>query len=39
MRVVDAKFDEYAFIYTNKTKEGVSEILNGLYSKSLICSA
>ncbi|KAI7792803.1 lipocalin-type prostaglandin D synthase-like protein, partial [Triplophysa rosa] len=33
MRVVDARFDEYAFIHTIKTKEGVSELLNALYSR------
>lgn len=37
MRVVDAKFDEYALIHTIKTKGGVSEVLNKLYSKSSIC--
>ncbi|XP_056306087.1 lipocalin-like, partial [Danio aesculapii] len=33
MRVVDAKFDEYAIFHTIKTKGGVSEILNKLYSR------
>ncbi|XP_057178489.1 lipocalin-like isoform X3 [Triplophysa rosa] len=31
--VVDARFDEYAFIHTIKTKEGVSELLNALFSR------
>ncbi|KAI2649046.1 Lipocalin [Labeo rohita] len=33
MRVVDAKFDEYALVHTIKTKGGVSEILNKFYSR------
>ncbi|XP_051737615.1 lipocalin-like [Ctenopharyngodon idella] len=33
MRVVDAKFDEYAFVHTIKTKGGVSYVLNKLYSR------
>lgn len=37
MRVVDAKFDEYAIVYTIKTKGGESEILNKLHSKSFLC--
>lgn len=38
MRVVDAKFDEYALVHTIKTKGGVSEVLNKLYSKSSLCT-
>lgn len=34
MRIVDAVYDEYALVHTIKTKEGVSQILNKLYSKS-----
>lgn len=34
LQVVDAVSDEYAVIHTIKTKEGVSETLNSLYSKS-----
>lgn len=37
MYVVDAKFDEYAIIYTIKTKGGVSDVLNKLHSKSCLC--
>ncbi|XP_048047731.1 lipocalin-like isoform X2 [Megalobrama amblycephala] len=33
MRVVDAIFDEYAIVHTIKTKEGKSEILNKLHSR------
>ncbi|XP_016330883.1 lipocalin-like [Sinocyclocheilus anshuiensis] len=33
MRVVDAKFDEYAIVHTIKTKEGESEILNKLHTR------
>ncbi|KAK7123841.1 hypothetical protein R3I93_022069 [Phoxinus phoxinus] len=33
MRVVDAKFDEYALVHTIKTKGDVSEVLNKLYSR------
>ncbi|XP_051970771.1 lipocalin-like [Xyrauchen texanus] len=33
MRVVDAKYDEYAIIHTIKTKGGVSEVLNKLFSR------
>ncbi|XP_051969790.1 lipocalin-like [Xyrauchen texanus] len=33
MRVVDAKYDEYAIIHTIKTKADVSEVLNKLYSR------
>lgn len=34
MRIADAVYDEYAVVHTIKTKEGVSQILNKLYSKS-----
>lgn len=34
MRFVDAVYDEYALIHTIKTKEGVSQVVNKLYSKS-----
>lgn len=34
MRIVDAVYDEYALVHTIKTKEGVSQVLNKLYSKS-----
>lgn len=34
MRVVDVVYDDYAVVHTIKTKEGVSEVLNKLYSKS-----
>uniref|UniRef100_A0A3Q3JLE9 Uncharacterized protein n=1 Tax=Monopterus albus TaxID=43700 RepID=A0A3Q3JLE9_MONAL len=34
MRIVEVLYDEYALVYTNKTKDGVSEVLNNLYSKS-----
>lgn len=39
MRIVDAVYDEYALVHTIKTKEGVSQVLNKLYSKSwfIIC--
>ncbi|XP_073682699.1 lipocalin-like [Garra rufa] len=33
MHVVDAKFDEYAFVHTIKTKGGESEILNKLHTR------
>ncbi|KAL0170457.1 hypothetical protein M9458_035053, partial [Cirrhinus mrigala] len=33
MRVVDAKFDEYAIVHTIKTKGGESEILNKLHTR------
>ncbi|XP_051542864.1 lipocalin-like [Myxocyprinus asiaticus] len=33
MRVVDAKYDEYAIVHTIKTKDDVSEVLNKLYSR------
>lgn len=34
MRVVDVVYDDYALVHTVKTKDGVSEVLNKLYSKS-----
>lgn len=34
MRVVDVNYDDYAMVHTIKTKDGVSEVLNKLYSKS-----
>ncbi|XP_036378230.1 lipocalin-like [Megalops cyprinoides] len=34
MRVVSIKYDEYALIHTIKTKGGVSEVLNKMYSRS-----
>lgn len=33
MRFVDVVYDDYAVVHTIKTKEGVSEVLNKLYSK------
>lgn len=35
MRVVDAIFDKYAVVHTIKTKGGVSDVLNKLYSKDI----
>lgn len=34
MRIVDVVYDNYALVHTIKTKDGVSEVLNKLYSKS-----
>ncbi|XP_020509804.1 lipocalin [Labrus bergylta] len=34
MRIVDVVYDDYALVHTIKTKEGVSEVLNKLYSRS-----
>ncbi|XP_047205205.1 lipocalin-like [Girardinichthys multiradiatus] len=34
MRFVDVVYDDYAVAHTIKTKEGVSEVLNKLYSRS-----
>lgn len=34
MRFVDVVYDDYAVVHTIKTKEGVSEVLNKLYSRS-----
>ncbi|XP_054893479.1 lipocalin-like [Poeciliopsis prolifica] len=39
MRFVDVVYDNYAVIHTIKTKEGVSEVLNKLYSRSPEISA
>lgn len=36
MRIVDIVYDDYALVHTIKTKDGVSEVLNKLYSKSAI---
>lgn len=33
MRIVDVLYDDYAVVHTIKTKDGVSEVLNKLYSK------
>ncbi|XP_044032817.1 lipocalin-like [Siniperca chuatsi] len=33
MRIVDVLYDEYAVVHTIKTKDGVSEVLNKLYSR------
>ncbi|KAK2859366.1 hypothetical protein Q5P01_003986 [Channa striata] len=33
MTVVDVVYDDYALIYTTKTKDGVSEVLSELYSR------
>lgn len=33
MRIVDVVYDEYALVHTIKTKNGVSEVLNKLYSE------
>ncbi|KAE8279971.1 Lipocalin Precursor [Larimichthys crocea] len=33
MRIVDVVYDDYALVHTTKTKEGVSEVLNNLYSR------
>ncbi|XP_041823370.1 lipocalin-like isoform X2 [Melanotaenia boesemani] len=33
MRIVDVVYDDYALVHTIKTKEGVSESLNKLYSR------
>ncbi|KAM6900538.1 lipocalin-like [Xenentodon cancila] len=34
MRIVDVVYDDYALVHTIKTKEGVSEVLDKLYSRS-----
>ncbi|XP_017283942.1 prostaglandin D2 synthase b, tandem duplicate 1 isoform X2 [Kryptolebias marmoratus] len=39
MRIVDVVYDNYALTYTIKTKEGVSEVLIKLYSRSTEVSA
>uniref|UniRef100_A0AAQ5ZBV5 Lipocalin/cytosolic fatty-acid binding domain-containing protein n=1 Tax=Amphiprion ocellaris TaxID=80972 RepID=A0AAQ5ZBV5_AMPOC len=33
MRIVDVVYDDYALVHTIKTKDGVSEVFNKLYSK------
>ncbi|KAM3860421.1 lipocalin-like [Diretmus argenteus] len=33
MRIVEVEYEEYALVHTIKTKDGVSEILNNLYSR------
>ncbi|XP_029314071.1 lipocalin-like [Cottoperca gobio] len=33
MRIVDVQYDDYALVHTIKTKDGVSEVLNKLYSR------
>lgn len=33
MRIVDAVYDDYALVHTIKTKDGVPEVLNKLYSR------
>ncbi|XP_041817468.1 prostaglandin D2 synthase b, tandem duplicate 1 [Chelmon rostratus] len=39
MRIVDVVYDDYAVVHTIKTKEGVSEVLNKLYSRTPQASA
>ncbi|XP_071341528.1 lipocalin-like [Trachinotus anak] len=39
MRIVDVLYDEYALVHTIKTKDGVSEVLNKLYSRTQDASA
>ncbi|XP_029955821.1 lipocalin-like [Salarias fasciatus] len=39
MRIVDVVYDDYALVHTIKTKEGVSEVLNKLYSRTPEISA
>uniref|UniRef100_UPI0037E803F9 lipocalin-like n=1 Tax=Semicossyphus pulcher TaxID=241346 RepID=UPI0037E803F9 len=39
MRIVDIMYNDYALVHTIKTKEGVSEILNKLYSRTPEVSA
>lgn len=34
MRIVEVVYDSYALVHTIKTKDGVSEVLNKLYSES-----
>lgn len=34
MRIADAVYNDYAVVHTIKTKEGVSQVLNKLYSES-----
>ncbi|CAB1424772.1 unnamed protein product [Pleuronectes platessa] len=39
MRIVEVQYEEYALVHTIKTKEGVSEVLNKLYSRTQVASA
>ncbi|GAA6228347.1 lipocalin-like [Lates japonicus] len=39
MRIVDVQYDDYALVHTIKTKDGVSEVLNKLYSRTQEASA
>eukprot|EP00064_Thunnus_orientalis_P011887 superscaffoldBa00001764_g11919 len=39
MRIVDIVYDDYALVHTIKTKDGVSEVLNKLYSRAPESSA
>ncbi|XP_034415937.1 prostaglandin D2 synthase b, tandem duplicate 1 [Cyclopterus lumpus] len=39
MRIVDVAYDDYALVHTVKTKDGVSEVLNKLYSRTPEASA
>ncbi|CAJ1082340.1 Hypothetical predicted protein [Xyrichtys novacula] len=36
MRIVDVVYDDYAMVHTIKTKAGVSEVLNKLYSRGTV---
>lgn len=38
MRIVDVMYEDYALVHTIKTKEGVSEVLNKLYSRTPVVS-
>jgi len=38
MRIVDVAYEDYALVHTIKTKDGVSEVLNKLYSRTPDCS-
>ncbi|KAM9337355.1 lipocalin-like [Symphorus nematophorus] len=39
MRIVDVVYDDYALVHTIKTKDGASEVLNKLYSRTSEVSA
>ncbi|KAK9527863.1 hypothetical protein VZT92_014388 [Zoarces viviparus] len=39
MQIVDVAYDDYALVHTIKTKDGVSEVLNKLYSRTPVASA
>ncbi|XP_071775603.1 lipocalin-like [Centroberyx gerrardi] len=39
MRIVEVQYDDYALVHTIKSKDGVSEVLNKLYSRSPEASA